>query len=352
MECVRSVRRAVAVEVESPPPELSAVEETYRRIVEEVAAYVAERGRLERGRREELYRRFRELYPHLPAQLVQQAINQGVEVGKSFLEARRDGRVRKPRPEVRRVSMRFAKDSWSYRKAAASIAPVRLELQLFGRGVKRQRYELWIKPHRRFWLYWWKTLRGEAELASTLMLKRRRGRWYAIFVLDVQPREEPPAEAAAFDVNENSVAVARASLLSTVDAVARWNRQYVDPAVYSIRTDFGRLAKRYEAVRNAKLEELKRKYPFAGRDDEERVQNVTDTREFRRFAGRLRERRRKEGRVKQVAREVARSPAVIVTEELGKNPQEGMIGVEEKAKKRRKEGKEKRAEAPHQADSV
>ena len=40
MECVR---RAVAVEVENPPPELSAVEEQYRCIVEEVATYVAER---------------------------------------------------------------------------------------------------------------------------------------------------------------------------------------------------------------------------------------------------------------------------------------------------------------------
>jgi hypothetical protein len=40
------VRRAVAVEVESPPPELYAVEEPYRRIVEEVAAYIAERGSL------------------------------------------------------------------------------------------------------------------------------------------------------------------------------------------------------------------------------------------------------------------------------------------------------------------
>jgi putative transposase len=39
MECVR---RAVAVELKRPPPELSAVEEPYRRIVEEVAAYVAE----------------------------------------------------------------------------------------------------------------------------------------------------------------------------------------------------------------------------------------------------------------------------------------------------------------------
>jgi len=314
------VRRAVAVEVENPPSELYAVEEQYRRIVEEVAAYVAERGRLEKEKYNELYRRFRELY-HLPAQLTQQAMNQGVEIGKSFLEAKRNGRVYKPRPEVGRVSIRFAKDSWSYKKAISSVAPVRLALSLPG-----GRREVWIKPHRRFWLYWWKVLRKEAELASTLIVKRRRGRWYAVFVFDVVPKREPPAEVVAFDVNENSVAVARVSLLSTVDAVAQWNRRYVDPAVYSIKTDFGRLAKRYEAVRNAKLEELKRKYPFVGRDEDERRQNVADTREFRRFARRLRERRRKEGRVRQTAREMTRSPAVIITEELGKNPQEEMIG--------------------------
>jgi IS605 OrfB family transposase len=321
---MESVKRAVAVEVEDPPPELYAVEEPYRRIVEEVAAYVAERGRLEREKYNELYRRFRGLYP-LPAQLIQQAMNQGVETGKSFLVLKRNGRVHKPRPEVRRVSMRFAKDSWSYKKAISSVAPVRLALSLPG-----GRREVWIKPHRRFWLYWWRVLRKETELASTLVLKRRRGRWYAVFVFDVASKREPPAEAVAFDVNENLVAVARVSLLSTVDAVAQWNRQYVDPAVYSIKTDFGRLAKRYEAVRNAKLEELKRKYPYAGGDDEEKVQNVTDTREFRKFARRLRERRRKEGRVRQIASEVTKSPAVIITEELGKNPQEEMIGVEKK----------------------
>jgi hypothetical protein len=98
------------VEVENPPPELYAVEEPYRRIVEEVAIYVAERGRLEREKYNEIYRRFRELYP-LPAQLIQQAMNQGVETGKSFLELKRNGRVHKPHPEVRHVSIRFAKDS-------------------------------------------------------------------------------------------------------------------------------------------------------------------------------------------------------------------------------------------------
>jgi len=332
MECVR---RAVAVELEHPPPELSAVEEPYRKIVEEVAAYVAERGRLEKEKYKELYRRFRKLYP-LPSQLIQQAMNQGVEIGKSFLKLKRDGRVHKPRPEVRRVSIRFAKDSWSYKKAISSVAPVRLGLSLPG-----GRREIWIKPHRRFWLYWWKMLRREVELASTLVLKRRRGKWYAIFVFDIVPKREPPAEAVAFDVNENWVAVARVSPLATVDAVAQWNRQYVDPAVYSIRTDFGRLAKRYEAVRNAKLEELKRKYPYAGRDDEEKVQNVADTREFRKFVRRLRERRRKEGRIKQIVREFMKSPAVIITEELGKNPQEEMIGLE-KTKKDVKRKVEKR----------
>jgi hypothetical protein len=79
------VRRAVAVEIENLPSELYAVEEPYRRIVEEVAAYVAERGTLEKEKCNELYRRFRKQYP-LPAQLIQQAINQGVETGRSFLQ--------------------------------------------------------------------------------------------------------------------------------------------------------------------------------------------------------------------------------------------------------------------------
>jgi putative transposase len=179
------VRRAIAVEIESPPPELYAVEESYRRIVEEVAVYVAERGRLEKEKYNELYRRLRERYP-LPSQLIQQAINQGVEIGKSFLALKRDGCVHKPRPEVGRVSIRFAKDSWSCRKTAALTAPVKIAVSLPG-----GRKEVWIKPHRRFWLYWWKVLRKEAELASTLVLKRRRGRWYAVFVFDVAPKRKP-----------------------------------------------------------------------------------------------------------------------------------------------------------------
>jgi hypothetical protein len=139
MECVK---RAVAVEIENPPLELYAVEEPYRYNVEEVAAYVAERGTLEKEKYGELYRRYRKLYP-LPAQLIQQAINQGVEIGKSFLVLKRDDQTRKPRPEVGWVSIRFAKDSWSYRKTAASTTPIKIAISLPG-----GRREIWIKLHR------------------------------------------------------------------------------------------------------------------------------------------------------------------------------------------------------------
>ncbi len=62
-------------------------------------------------------------------------------------------------------------------------------------------------------------MRKVAKLASTLVLKRGGGGWYAVFIFDVAPKKEMPAEVVAFDVNENSVAVARLSLLVTVDAV-------------------------------------------------------------------------------------------------------------------------------------
>jgi hypothetical protein len=56
---------------------------------------------------------------------------------------KRDDQTRKPRPEVGWVSIRFAKDSWSYRKTAVSAALVKIAVSLPG-----GRREAWIKPHR------------------------------------------------------------------------------------------------------------------------------------------------------------------------------------------------------------
>jgi len=52
---------------------------------------------------------------------------------------------------------------------------------------------------------------------------------------------------------------------------------------------------------------------------------VTNTREYRKLVRRLRERGRKLGRVRHVANELTKTPAIIITEELGDNPQESMI---------------------------
>jgi IS605 OrfB family transposase len=53
--------------------------------------------------------------------------------------------------------------------------------------------------------------------------------------------------------------------------------------------------------------------------------NVTNTREYRKRVKRLREGDRKLGRVRQVASELTKTPAIIITEDLGERPQDEMI---------------------------
>jgi IS605 OrfB family transposase len=232
------------------------------------------------------------------------------------MERRRKGLVNKPYPEVKAVSIRFTEFTWSYEQFIHSIAPVRLELSLLG-----GRREVWLRPHKRFWQYWWKVLSGEAELASTLMIKHRLNKWYAIFIFKLKPREEEPKSIISFDINENTVAVGRIDLPSTVDKVAKWSRQYLTPQLYMIRTDFGRLARRYERVRSAIIEKLKPGFTLPSG----KYVNIANTREYRKRVKRLRERGRKIGRVRQIANELTKTPAIIITEELGDNPQESMI---------------------------
>jgi len=252
----------------------------------------------------------------LHAHLVIQAIRQASQITKSFLKRKRKGLVSKLYPEVRSVSIRFTEKAWSYDQFVKSIAPVRLELSL-----PNGRTEVWLRPHKRFWLYWWRVLSGEARLASTLIVKRKVNKWYAVFVFEIKPREEELKSIVAFDINENTVVVGKIDLPSTVDKVTDWNRQYLMPQLYMIRTDFGRLARRYEAIRNTIIERLKPHFTLPNG----KYVNITDTREFRRRVKHLRERVRKVGRVRHVANELTKTPAIIITEELGDNPQESMI---------------------------
>jgi len=314
------LRRSIAVELEVTKELnklLHSVESAYLNIVREVVEYAVANNVLNATQLHKLfYHKYRGEYQDLNSQLIIQAIRQASQIAKSFVERRRKGLVSKPYLEVRSVSIRFTEKAWSYDQFIRSIAPIRLSLSLPG-----GRREVWLRLHRRFWLYWWRVLNGEAELASTLVVKRKANKWYAIFVFEIKPKEEEPKSVVTFDINENTVAVGRIDIETTVSKVVDWNRQYLTPQLYMIRIDFGKLARRYERVRNAIIEKLKPGFALPNG----KYINITNTREYRRCVKRLRERVRKVGRVRHVASELTRTPAIIVTEELGENPQESMI---------------------------
>jgi len=324
--------RAVAVELEVAKELnklLYSVESAYLNIVREVVEYAVENNVTSATELQGIfYRRYRLEYQGLHSHLVIQAIKQASEIAKSFIARRRKSLVNKPYPEVKAVSIRFDETTWNYEQFVKSIAPVRVWISPIStgkRGRGGRRFEVWLRLHKRFWQYWWRVLRGEAELAPTLMIKRKLNRWYAIFIFELKPREEEPKSIISFDINENTVAVGKIDIKTTVNKVANWNKQYLTPQLYMIRTDFGRLARRYERVRNTIIERLKPHFTLPSG----KFSNVTDTREFRKRVKRLREEDRKVGRVRQVASELTKTPAIIITEELSDNPQESMIdGIE------------------------
>jgi len=298
--------RAVAVELEVTKELnklLCSVEAAYLSIVREVAVYAVMNNVTSANKLHRLfYYRCRSEYPSLNSQLIIQAIRQSSEIAKSFMERRRKGLVNKPYPEVKAVSIRFTEFTWSYEQFIHSIAPVRLELSLLG-----GRREVWLRPHKRFWQYWWKVLSGEARLASTLIVKRKVNKWYAVFIFEIKPKEGTPQSVISFDINENTVAISRINLASTVGMVADWNRRYTTPELYTIRTDFGRLAKRYKMIRNKIIERLKPEFALPNG----KYVNITNTREFRKRVRKLRERDRKLSRVRHVASELTKTPAII-----------------------------------------
>jgi IS605 OrfB family transposase len=317
------LRRAVAVELEVTKELnklLHSIESAYLNIVREVVEYAVANNVTGANKLQRLfYSRYRQEYPSLNSQLTIQAIRQAAQIAKSFVERRKRGLVSKPYPEVRSVSIRFVVTTWSYEQFVKSIAPVRVELSLPG-----GRREVWLRLHKRFWLYWWRVLSGEAELASTLIIKRRANKWYAIFIFKLKPRVEEPKAIVSYDINENTISICKIDI-TTVSKVVDWNRQYTTPQLYTIRTDFGRLARRYGRIRNAIIERLKPGFALPSGN----YVNITNTREYRKFVKRLRERDRKVGRVRHVANELTKTPAIIITEELGDNPQESMIdGIE------------------------
>jgi IS605 OrfB family transposase len=213
-------------------------------------------------------------------------------------------------PAVRRVTLYVAETAWRF------DSPTSLSIRLMS---SRHVAELW--PHKRFWLFEWLVRTGRAKRAGTIRLKRIKNQIYAVFTYEVEPEApKEPVAVIAFDVNVNTVVVARVDLKTTVDRVARWNRKWAQQpiSIKALRTDFGRLAKRYDAIRRRWAEEL-----TVGVGS--RKLSGAHTREYRKRVKRLREGGRKRDRVNKVAHELTKEVAILVTEDLGKRPQEGMV---------------------------
>jgi transposase len=282
------------------------LERAYRRVKQAIVDYLVEKYG---GKRASYFRVWHEVkeavkQTGLPSAYQQQAVKDAVEAYNSWIEV-----GGKP-PAVRRVSPYVKEGAW--RMEGLTAVSLRL---MSGRHAA----ELW--PHKRFWKFEWLVKTGRARRSSTIRLRRIKNRIYAIFVYEVEP--EPPKEpvaVTAFDVNENTVVVARIDLLQSAEDVAKWNREWIQPpiSIRVFRTDFGRLAKRYNVVRRKWAEELT--VEINGK----RVSGTT-TREYRKRVRRLRERSRKRDRVNKVAHELTKESAILVTENVGKRPQEEMI---------------------------
>jgi transposase len=213
-------------------------------------------------------------------------------------------------PEIRKVSPYVAETAWRF----DSLTAVSIRL-MYGRHVA----ELW--PHKRFWFFEWLVRTGRAKRASTIRLKRVKNRVYAVFTYEIEPEApKEPVAVTAFDVNENTVVAARVDLKASADMVAQWNRRWIQPSISIrvFRTDFGRLAKRYDAVRRRWAEEL-------SVEVNGKKLSGAHTREYRRRVKRLREKDRKRDRVNKIAHELTGEAAILVTENVGKKPQEEMI---------------------------
>ncbi|MGC9050407.1 zinc ribbon domain-containing protein [Pyrobaculum sp.] len=281
------------------------LERAYRRAKKAVVEYLVQNYG---GRRASYFRVWHEVKNAvkrlgLPFAYAQQAVKDAVEAYNAWATA--GGRP----PEIRKVSPYTDERAW--RLNSATALSIRL---MSGRHV----VELW--PHRRFWLFEWLVRTGRAKRAGTIRLKRVKNQVYVIFTYEIEPEgEKEPVAVTAFDVNENTVVAARVDLKASVDRVARWNREWVQPiSIRVFRTDFGRLARRYDAIRRKWAEELS--VEINGRK-----LSGTQIRKFRKRVKKLREKNRRRDRVNKTAHELTREPAILVTEDLGEKPQDEMV---------------------------
>lgn len=141
---------------------------------------------------------------NLNTALIQTARDKAVEILKSFNERKKEGKVKREKPNLKRISIRFDKRCYSFAKTTNKLTPYWLTLSL-KRGV---RISLPIVFGERQQKYIEEALQGKWKFCTVEMVKRN-GEWYAHFVLkkEVELIDEPET-VIGIDLGEWNVAVA------------------------------------------------------------------------------------------------------------------------------------------------
>lgn len=141
---------------------------------------------------------------NLNTALIQTARDKAVEILKSFNERKKEGKVKREKPKLKRISIRFDKRCYSFAKTTNKLTPYWLTLSL-KRGV---RISLPIVFGERQQKYIEEALQGKWKFCTVEMVKRN-GEWYAHFVLkkEVELIDEPET-VIGIDLGEWNVAVA------------------------------------------------------------------------------------------------------------------------------------------------
>ena len=231
------------------------------------------------------YHEMRGRHPDLPSHYIYTACQDASARVKSFLAAKRRGRARTDRPQVKNVAVWLDDHLWKPEgRTAVRVA------------TKRGWVTIELRPHKLFWRHVNGGWAMSSEARFKLDHKRRIAYFYFIFKKEVRPYE--PRGYLSVDVNENNVTL------------------LVDGVAYLLETDVKRITLSY-AERRRRVQERH----SAGLIDVRQMERVMA--KLRREGKRKKDIRRK---IANIVVQIARQRGyAIVLEKLGKNPGRNMI---------------------------
>jgi len=141
---------------------------------------------------------------NLNTALIQTARDKAVEILKSFNKKKKEGKTKREKPKLKRISIRFDKRCYSFAKTTNKLTPYWLTLSL----NRKKKVTLPIAFGERQRKFIEEALQGKWKFCTVEMVKKN-GEWYAKFVLnkEVELIDEPETFIGV-DLGEWNVATA------------------------------------------------------------------------------------------------------------------------------------------------